>query len=242
MSEKNSELPGCGALIGFFIVSWILLAILTDNAGLSITISVCLSLILGVLLAVVNLNESDRKKAEKERSKQLLIKAQQVMENGLSKLNCESLPPIYYIDRFKPLCLALTDNNHTLVVGTTESNPKNDELEFSYKKFQRGEIISAELKENGFTVAASKDSNKMIKNAALGGILAGHAGAVVGALSTNNNPSSESINSLRLYYQRKILRCPWSQSNFFQSLSTLLHSAILVINKRQSYGWRGPFC
>lgn len=120
------------------------------------------------------------------------------------------------------------ENRNLFIYNTSSLN--------GFKKIPYNQIVNVELKTNTTqqTYSSNSTSKDMIKRAAVGGVIAGGTGAVIGALTTKNNSTnttvtSQNIKSVILYLSNP--NCPLVEVDFFdwQSKYQDFYATVLAI-------------
>lgn len=112
--------------------------------------------------------------------------------------------------------IAVDENEHKIIIGGSKNNKGN----IDYKIIGANEIMGVELTVNGKGLLSSSVNKNILGMAAVGGLLFGGAGAIVGAISGSKAKSKITEISLRIALDN--IKTPYIGINFISAVATTI--------------------
>ena len=199
---------GCLGLIGLFFL-WLLLSSL---AGAILGCS-AEGMIIGALFVIVSGVIVFKKSVKEEIEKRKIgSKAKTEIDSILGNMPNFSVDESYIINNNLAF-IAVDENKRKIAIGGLE----NDTGKVNYKIISAENIMGVEITENGKGLLSSSVNKNTLGMAAVGGLLFGGAGAIVGAISGSNAKSKITEISLRIAIDN--IKTPYVGINFLSQVT-----------------------
>lgn len=200
---------GCLGLILLFFC-WLFVS---SVAGATLGCSTEEGMIIGALFVIVTgvivLKKSVNEEIEK---KKIESKAKTEMDSILGNMPNFSVDESYIINNNLAF-IAVDENKRKIAIGGLE----NDTGKVNYKIINAKDIMGVEITENGKGLLSSSVNKNTLGMAAVGGLLFGGAGAIVGAISGSNAKSKITEISLRIAIDN--IKTPYVGINFLSQVT-----------------------
>lgn len=187
-------MKGCLFAIYLLVLFFLIIYLFKDlSAGKSIHPLITISFILYSLGMIPFFSYFHKR--EKKQNEEMKKKNEETFKNIQKLLNNDDFnSDECYISKDYSSFIELDEKNRKILIGGKQNNTKD----INFRVIKAKEVIGVELIDNGKGLLSSSGNTNTLGMAAIGGLLFGGAGAIVGAISGSNSNSVVTEISLRI--------------------------------------------